>query len=195
MASTTKDENFHRYWTDEYPGSPPIGFELRSRYSERWFRIHSLPSSKRYPENDVEKLEVLRRHNAVLDRLLRPKDYFVLLSTGYSEESDPVLPDLLQTDRALRQESRYAFTTESDVGPAYWHFFISNQKWQSGNLDGILTQIAIDAIEDVLVIGQKQQCIYAPYDGGADIILRDGQTKNEMRTRFASWLSTTESGM
>lgn len=195
MATRVQDENFRRYWTDEYPGSPPIGFELRARYSQRWLRIHSLPLSKRYPQNDAEKLEVLRRHNAVLDKLLRPRNGFILLSTGYSEESSTVLPHLLQVDPVLGQESRYAFTVKSDVGSPYWHFFITNQEWQTGCLDGLLTRIATDAIADVLVIGQKQQFIYAPYDGGADIIVRDSQTQTEMRALFASWLSTTDGGL
>jgi len=195
MSTTAQDENFHKYWTNEYPASPPLGFELRPRYSERWFRIHSLPLSKRYPQNDAERLEVLRRHNAVLDKLLRLTDDFVLLSTGYSDESTPVLPKLLQTDPPFRQESRYAFTVKLDLGSPYWHFFISNQKWQSGYLDGVLTRIATDDIADVLVIGQKQKFVYAPYDGGADIFVRDSQTRTGLRALFSSWLPTTGSAL
>jgi hypothetical protein len=195
MSTTAQDENFHRYWIDEYPASPPIGFELRPRYTERWFRIHSLPLSKRYPQNDAERLEVLRRHNVVLDELLRPTDNFVLLSTGYSDESSPVLPKLLQTDPALRQESRYAFSVKTDLGAPYWHFFISDQKWQSGDLDGVLMRIASDDIADVLVVGQKQKFVYAPYDGGADIFVRDSQTRTKLRALFSSWLPTSDSGL
>jgi hypothetical protein len=195
MATTAQDENFFKYWTQEYPASPPIGFELRVSYSERWFRIHSLPLSKRYPENDPEKLEVLHRHNAVLDEFLSPTDDFVLLSTGYSDTSTPALPQLLQTDPVLRQKSRYAFTVKSDVGSPYWHFFISDEKWQRGCLDGFLMQVSTDQIADVLVVGQKQKFVYAPYDGGADVIVRDCQTKTEMRALWSPWLSTTAGGL
>src|SRR5215471_17093414 len=194
MATTAQDENFRKYWTEEYPSSPPIGFELRVRYGERWFRIHSLPLSKRYPQTDTEKLEVLLRHNAVLDKFLGPTDDFGLLSTGYSDESAPTLPRLLQTDPALRQKSRYAFTVKSDVGSPYWHFFVCDEKWQSGCLDAMLRQISTNEIADVLVVGQKQKFVYAPYDGGADIIVRDSETKTKMQAQFSSWLPTTASG-
>ncbi|WP_425457790.1 DUF3885 domain-containing protein [Catellatospora sichuanensis] len=42
---------------------------MRSRSPDRWVRFHSLPGSKRYPENEGEYGTVLNRHHTVLDQL------------------------------------------------------------------------------------------------------------------------------
>ena len=47
-------EAFQHYWTRTYPDCPPVGFRLRAAYQARWFRIHSLPASKRYAESEIE---------------------------------------------------------------------------------------------------------------------------------------------
>jgi hypothetical protein len=63
--------DFKQYWQQTFTQSPPVGYILRSRYSERWMRLHTLPHSKRHPENEMEYQEVLRRHNALLDEILQ----------------------------------------------------------------------------------------------------------------------------
>ena len=47
-------ENFKTYWYKTYPDSYPINYQLKTIFSNRWFRIHSLLDSKRYAENDDE---------------------------------------------------------------------------------------------------------------------------------------------
>jgi hypothetical protein len=195
MTNASQQCEFQKYWTGEYPACPPIGFLLREKYPERWCRIHSLPRSKRYPENDAEMHEVLHRHNAVLDALLRPYSDFVLLTTGYSDEPTPVMSKLLQTDSTLRGSSRFAFSVTSDTGFPYWHFFVTPLKWELGCLDSVLAQIATDTIADVLVIGLEQNCAYHPYDGGGDIVVRDDEARMMLKETFSAWLSPRTDGM
>jgi hypothetical protein len=195
MPSALRQTDFQRYWAKEYPASPPIGFLLREKYNDRWLRIHSLPGSKRHPENDGEMREVLHRHNAVLDALLRPDSAFVLLTTGYSEEPTPVLPLLLQTDSTLNRSSTFAFTATSDTGSPYWHFFVTAFKWQRGCLDAVLAQVATDAVADILVIGERQKCVYHPYDGGGDIIVRNPEARMALKQMFSAWLSPRADGL
>jgi hypothetical protein len=195
MPSALRQTDFQRYWAKEYPASPPIGFLLREKYNDRWFRIHSLPGSKRYPENDGEMHEVLHRHNAVLDTLLRPDSAFVFVTTGYSDEPTPVLPLLLQTDSTLSRSSTFAFTVPSDTGSPYWHFFVSGLIWQRGCLDSVLTQVAKNTVADILVVGQRQKCVYHPYDGGADVIVEDDETRRSLGHAFSVWLSPRTDGL
>jgi hypothetical protein len=56
-------------WEHQWPGCPPMAHLLRSRYLDRWVRFHSLPGSKRYPENEGENGTLLNRHYTVLDQL------------------------------------------------------------------------------------------------------------------------------
>ncbi len=57
--------DFETAWRRWYPDAPPVGHELRVAYSTRWARVHSLPGSKRYPDDAAEWAEVLRRMNEV----------------------------------------------------------------------------------------------------------------------------------
>jgi hypothetical protein len=195
MTHELQQGEFQKYWLTEYPACPPIGFLLREKYRDRWFRIHSLPRSKRYPENDAEMQEMLHRHNAVLDALLRPHNDFVLLTTGYSDEPPPVMPQLLQTDSTLRGSSGFAFSVTSDTGSPYWHFFVAPLNWQRGCLDSVLAQVAADTIADTLVIGVEQNCIYHPYDGGGDIFVRNEAARTALKPMFSAWLSPRADGM
>jgi hypothetical protein len=195
MPSALRQTDFQRYWAEEYPASPPIGFALREKYSDKWFRIHSLPGSKRYPESDGETREVLDRHNAVLDALLGTDGAFVLLTTGYSDEPTPALPLLLRMDSTLNLSSTFAFTATSDTGSPYWHFFVTALNWHRGCLDAVLAQVATDAVADVLVIGQEQKCVYHPYDGGGDIIVRNDEARTVLKQMFSAWLPPRADGL
>lgn len=146
MPNGMQEPGFQQYWANEYPACPPIGFLLREKYKDRWFRIHSLPGSKRYPENDDEMREVLHRHNAILDALLPPGSDFALLTTGYSDEPTPVLPLLLQNDSTLSGSSSFAFSVRSDMGCPHWHFFVNTFIWQRGCLDMVFAQVATDTV-------------------------------------------------
>jgi len=195
MTNAMRQNEFQNYWVNEYPASPPIGFILREKYKDDWLRVHSLPGGKRYPENDDEMREVLLRHNSVLDALLRKGDDFVLLTTGYSDEPTPVLPHLLHTDSALKNASRFAFTVSSDIGLPYWHFFVTALNWQRGCLDAVLAQVATDTVADILVIEQEQKCVYHPYDGGGDIIVRNDEARTALKQMFSAWLSPRADGL
>jgi len=195
MTHALQPGEFQSYWVGEYPDSPPIGFLLRDKYRDRWLRIHSLPGSKRYPENDAEAQEILHRHHTVIDALLGPHTDFLLLTTGYSDDPSPALPKLLRTDTSLRGSSSFAFTVASDTGSPYWHFFIARMNWQRGCLDEVLAQVATDKIGDVLVIGLEQNCAYHPYDGGGDVIVRDDEARAELRQMFSTWLSPRADGL
>jgi len=139
--------------------------------------------------------EVLHRHNAVLDTLLRPDGGFVLLTTGYSDSPAPVLPLLLQTDSTLNRSSTFAFTATSDAGSPYWHFFVAALNWQCGCLDTVLAQIATDKVADVLLIGQEQKCVYHPYDGGGDIIVRNDEAREALKQMFSAWMPRAADGL
>ena len=47
-------EQFNTYWALNFADSIPIPHYFRHDYSDRWFRIHSLPGSKRYADNEEE---------------------------------------------------------------------------------------------------------------------------------------------
>jgi len=46
-------KDFETLWTLNYPDTVPIAHLFKHDYSDRWFRIHSLPDSKRYEAKTI----------------------------------------------------------------------------------------------------------------------------------------------
>jgi hypothetical protein len=38
-------------------------------------------------------------------------------------------------------------------------------------------------------------CLIAPYDGGVDLILKDGYTKGLLKEKYKNWLSARKDGL
>ncbi len=188
-------DEFERHWSITYPDVPPVGYMLREKYPERWLRIHTLPESKRYPTSEEEYAEILRRHRTLLEDIIGPTS-FVLVLTGYSETPLPVLSSAWLQSRY--PDSR-PFATHKMNGEAgsecYWHFFMVMQTWAPFAYDDLLRLVADDVLADVLFVRLDIANIYAPYDGGADIIVSSSSARDAMRQRYASWLSVESSGL
>ena len=190
---------FDGYWTKTYSGSLPIPYLLRGVYPNRWIRFHSLPESKRYPGDETEFQTVLHRHNVVLDELAEPDEELVFSSTEYSETPHPI-----RDDRALTQLDPNAHfwrtiakhkVDNDEAYPNYWHLFMSVGSWKSGNFDAILRVVADWTIANVMILSTANQWVYYPYDGGADVILQSSETRDQLRSLFASWLSERADGL
>jgi hypothetical protein len=188
-------EAFRHYWMRTYPDCPPAGFRLRTKYQAQWFRIHSLPESKRYAENESEYQEILRRQNAVLTDTLGNGQPFVLVSAGYSDAPTPV--EMWPAVAAHYSTSHHFLTVHMNDASlaAYWHYFIHEAKWTPGLVDAVLRQVADDEIRNILFVSMQCQSIFAPYDGGADIILPFTPDRDAMRCRYAEWLSAHPLGL
>lgn len=57
-------------WLQVSDKIPPVGHMLRNNFSNQWFRIHSLPESKRYPDSEEETTLLLDRHVKVANEVL-----------------------------------------------------------------------------------------------------------------------------
>ncbi|WP_200926706.1 DUF3885 domain-containing protein [Sphaerimonospora mesophila] len=53
-------------WRERWPLCPPLAYELKNAYHDRWVRFHSLPDSKRYADDEAEYAILLHRYNTVL---------------------------------------------------------------------------------------------------------------------------------
>ena len=60
--SAFDDDKFHEIY--------PVSFIMRNAISAFWFRMHSLPDSKRYPEDETEWGILFERHRALTDEVL-----------------------------------------------------------------------------------------------------------------------------
>ncbi len=172
-----------------------MGYRLREDYGSRWFRIHTLPNSKRYAEGEEEYREILRRHNDVLTEVLGDDEPFILVLTSYSMTSTPV--DLAPTiaKQYAGIQSFLSACMEDGLSGGYWHFFMATLSWQSGMTDTLLQQVADDVAGNVLFVSMGHTTVYHPYDGGADVILPSPAARDAMRNHYASWLSSHPLGL
>ena len=197
-------DSFEEVWAKMLPLSPPISYVLRTAYPERWFRIHSLPESKRYPENDAEWAILLGRQNCLIEDLLG-KGSKVWLVTGQYDTTNGA--DFVFTpDSPLDHLSFTALTPFAEA--TYFDEIASDEYADEGLYRPFLTEISSDSPiwKELLMrianwelsaffVTMDGQVVIAPYDGGVDVILKDEATRNAYREKYRDWLSAHESGL
>jgi hypothetical protein len=186
-------DEFQRYWKDNFP-CPPVSYLFKSFMADRWLRIHSLPESKRYPENEAEAAEILRRQKIVLDELIGRTDecFFVGIAFGEypSREYRQIVPDLKRflTTRTVPVFYR-EIDGEEDCEPDD-AFFVEFGKStvDRDRLSTVLLAIAEETLSQFFILNPKSNRIFAPYDGGVDLILENADSRDEFEKKYAEWL-------
>lgn len=193
-------EKFKMFWESNYPQTVPISFSLKHDYPDRWFRIHSLPESKRYAEDEEEWSILLHRQNKVITDLLGQDSNFLLVVEEYMIEG---LTEIDPSER-ISSIAQIPFTAHAkidlnklrpeqyDTG-SYCVPLISEQVWSPNKFDDLLRDIA-DSKLGAFFVSIENKLIVAPYDGGVDFILKDSETRDFYKEKYSSWLSPREDG-
>lgn len=199
-------EHFERFWKESYGDTPPIGYILRNRFfSDRWFRIHSLPDSKRDADDDNELQTLLDRQNTLINDLIGNHHDFLLLFSQVSNTPMPMhfleIPNTVDLD-SIRLD---IILPEDFEDESYLSMSFVNKKWKSGSINTYLEQMANEGrIIDInncchsyalLIIDMGQNRMIAPYDGGVDIFLNTKNERDTFKAKYKEWISSTESGL
>ncbi|SHN09347.1 hypothetical protein [Chitinophaga sp. CF418] len=193
-------EEFKMFWISNYPETVPISHYFKHDYSDRWFRIHSLPESKRYADNDGEWSILLHRQNQIITDLLGENSNFLLVTGEYTMEGYTELHPLAEVG-SLAQMPFISLTKmdlnklspgEYDPG-AFYHPMFSVQIWVPKKFDNILREIAYDNLRTFFISIEKELMI-APYDGGIDFILKNSETRDFYKRKYSSWISSRQDG-
>ena len=139
---------------------------------------------------------ILRRHNVVLEALgARTPDLYVITlaigSTPVPRLRDPVLEELLPDAECWTVLS----WPHLDPQLAFAHAYVNRLTWQPGRLDDLLRRVADDEIADMIIAAPDLAWLYAPYDGGADVLLSTTTLRDNLRDRHREWLSPHHSGL
>lgn len=182
-------------WKRGAPDTIPVSWSVRGLPDERWVRFHSLPESKRYADSEEEYRILLGRHHQVLADLRG------------DDEGDIAAVHMAWTTggrfRAPKGFRRIAATwplwrTFADDDPdsdgVPWHAFARWVPPTPTALDPLLRRVA-DDIDRTLFTNATVDWIYAPYDGGADVIARNAEERDVLEAKYADWLSAHPSGM
>jgi hypothetical protein len=194
-------EQFNTFWKANYPDTIPIPYYFKQDYADRWFRIHSLPASKRYADTEEEWKILLDRHNKIITDLLGDNSPVLLVTGDNSSEGVTELHPLENVNSIAGinfislepLDLNKLRPGEYDKGEFYKPVF-SEQTWQPKLFDNLLKDIADDQLK-AFFISINNNCIVAPYDGGIDLILKDEKTKNIYKEKYKEWLPAREDGL
>lgn len=194
-------QQFNDFWASNYPETIPLSHYFKHDYHERWFRIHSLPESKRYADNEEEWNILLTRQNNIISDLLGNSSQLFAVTGEYNYDGKNEIPEFLNK----KPFSGIKFTDldsidmhkiepdESDEGTTY-RPFIAELTWKQNRYDHILKSIANDE-RRVFFISVEKKCLIAPYDGGIDFVLESIEIKDAFKTKYKDWLSKREDGL
>lgn len=200
IASMTR-EQFKSLWTTRYPKAIPISHSFRHDYNDRWFRIHSLPESKRYPNSDSDWEILLNRQNLIITDILGDNAKIVIV-TGLYHHVDLGEPDPINNVNSIEQfqfidlgniDLHKLRPEEYEQGDIYKPMFCE-AVWHKDKYDNVLRDIAQDNVR-MFFISLDQDVVVAPYDGGIDLILKDIETRDKYKIKYGDWLSDREDGL
>jgi hypothetical protein len=194
-------EDFHKLWTLNYPDTVPISYLFKQDYSDRWFRIHSLPESKRYADDENEWGILLSRQNEIITDLFGLETPILFVTGEYNwDDNRPI--HLTDEEKIFKPfsfirldniELNKIDSEQYDESNIYRPAF-TKTVWKPNYHDNILREIATNNIIAFFVSFDKN-VIVAPYDGGIDFVLKDSLTKDYYKNKYRKWLSEREDGL
>ncbi len=176
--------NIQNLWHSFYEKRVPIAYLLRPQIPHLCFRIHSLPESKRYAENEDEMRGILRRHNAVAEEVLGTENECIWFAPDYA---------LQKYSSTFAEFSGNLFCKDEE--DARIVLFAAQTVWLPRRFDAVLRVVADDVVRYVLWMNIESGEIFASYDGGADLFCSSTARRDELREQFKDWLSSHPEGV
>ncbi len=192
--------NFRHFWQQHFPTCPPVSHLFKRALADRWFRFHSLPESKRYADDEIDVAELLARQNTVLLDVVGMGEC-VLVYGNYSstpklEEQCSALSNLEpQEFLKLSKQDFDPEPLEPGEKPTYLNLFCGTHELTHGSLDDILLCIADETIRNFFVVSCERDRLFAPYDGGVDVVLKDAEERDEFKSKYRHWLPSHSEGL
>lgn len=187
-----------QFWLRHFPQCPPVSHLLKHRLSERWFRIHSLPESKRYAETPEEYAILLDRQNTLLADSIGSGQKCVLLFGDYADATDahdPAVAAFQPTVVWSVPVASYDPDLEDPGDPALaLRISYAPIVFVAGALNTLLLRVADWQLTNFMVVRTDGLRIVAPYDGGVDVIAADTAERDGYKARYRDWLSRTPNG-
>jgi hypothetical protein len=189
-------QDLKEWWQSHYGSAIPVAHLLRQQVKGRWFRIHSLPESKRYLETPDEYSILLSRHNSIATEILGSHSECLLLVGRYTEhvEQDVHWHKLPEIEEAKFVLLDIVQVPEVFEMPAVLSIFCTPVIWSSGRFDELITTVADDRDAYMMFASLETGEAYAPYDGGADLFLSSTVRRDELKQQFSPWLSKHPQG-
>ena len=181
-------------WTAVVGAIPPLPYELKYRLADRWVRFYALPDGKRYPTEDSELIEVIRRGIVLLGDACTTEEQVLVASGCFGARG--TAPERDEPSRRAHPEA--AYWRECEVGDdEEWvpHLFCSTLVFTDSAVDELLRSVAEEKVVLAMIVAPRKGIVIHPYDGGFDIILPDSKTRDDWRSRHQDWVSHRSDGL
>jgi hypothetical protein len=86
-------------------------------------------------------------------------------------------------------------TDDSEPGATWTHLWASAARLHGKDLSRLLRLVADYVTGGVIITTAEMSWLYAPYDGGADVIAATAGHKDQLRRHHQDWLSPHPSGL
>lgn len=192
---------FTDFWNSNFPETIPFQHHFKHDYHKRWFRIHSLPQSKRHAETSEEWQILLERQNTIATELLG-RGSKIIIVTGEHEFKNAIEMHPLEDVASIKQfgfiklppvSLHKLSPDEFEDGDVYIPRFMV-ETWSPNKFDSILRDIANDDLR-AFFISIENKNIVAPYDGGVDIVIKDEAKREKYKAKYKDWLSERADGL
>ena len=160
---------------------------MRTKFPEFWLRIHTLPESKRHPDNDAEQEIIFDRYSRFGSALLGERAPCLVVKSCFNgfPRSAELMPELMWTP------IHRVFEDEDDA----WDSWIAHTTWDAAVFRTLLLEIADCGERDIAFLSEVTDCVFAPYDGGADGFSFDTGLLRRLSDEFAPWRSAHPLGL
>jgi hypothetical protein len=185
------------FWAQSYGNVPPLGHLLRDQFAECWVRFYALPAGKRYADNDHERSIILSRANALADEIFDPDNACWLLSSRPEFHESIIDYDpqgFVRETRKLQKMFSWHNRYDDPDDPLRWSTSGRLINWLAEMDNDLISKIADDEEFGVLWFSVASSEVFAPYDGGFDLILKDAERVRNLKEKFSTWLSPRKDG-
>lgn len=123
-------------------------------------------------------------------------EQLVLVTASWSAGPEPAArePELPQVVPAATHWTS-VLTDDSEPEQVWTHLWASETRLRGGDLTRLLRLVADDETDGVIITTAEMSWLYAPYDGGADVIAATPGHRDQLRDRHQDWLSAHPSGL
>jgi hypothetical protein len=188
-------EEFNLFWESNFKETIPLNFIFRTTYPNRWLRIHSLPNSKRYAENENEINLILERQNQVVsDFISENQEIYIVrseINVDYNNDYDSHKEFNFQEVAIINLRDLFDDDYDDDDKLSVQ---VTKKIWQINCFNSLLEDIAND-VSLIFFVSINNPVIFAPYDGGMDIIYQSETQRNFYKEKYKNYLSQRKDGL
>jgi hypothetical protein len=172
---------------EPYSQAFPLSHLLRAMAPHAWMRIHSLPESKRYASNDLEREVVFERYRRFGSALLGEGSPCSVIQARLNQAT----PDSDWLPKLDWKPLYQNVETEDEV----WSSWIAPTSWKPDEFRSLLMAIADDKVRAFAFLSATTDAVFIPYDGGADGFSLDQLALQQLSSNFRSWSSKHPAGL